>query len=119
MPFITPRERVKQNNQRINKSEGRNNIKRSNLNMSGDGSLVYWYQKTSHSSYNHLRTMEFMMTKVLDCLRVTEDVDIGLLIPVTIPLEIVDFIAVTTKVVMMVEVDIGHKIPSNLTLTIV
>ena len=56
--------------------------------------------------------MEFLMMKVLKCLRVMEDMDMGFLRPSTIPLVIADIL----MVVMLVEVDICHKIPATLLL---
>ena len=53
--------------------------------------------------------MVFMMTKVLECLWATEDVDIGLKRPSTLHLSIVEFIVLMIKMVTMVEVDIGVK----------
>ena len=47
-----------------------------------------------------------------------EYVNIGLLIPSTLPLAIVDSFIVVVKVVKMLEVDPGLKISENLTLTI-
>ena len=64
---------------------------------------------------NIVTTMTFLMIRVLKCLQVMEDVDKGLLIPVTLPLSIADSIIV----VMMVEVDLGFKRPSTLPLAIV
>ena len=52
------------------------------------------------------------MMKVLQCLRVMEDVDIGLLIPATIPLAVADFIILVT----MVDVDLGLKRPATISL---
>ena len=49
--------------------------------------------------------MKFMKKKVLKCLRVIKNVDIGLLRPATLPLVIAEVIAV----VRFVEVDLGHK----------
>ena len=63
--------------------------------------------------------MLLRMMKVLDYLQVTEEVDIGLKIPYTIPLTILDFIILVIKVVTMVEVDIGFKRPSTITIEIV
>ena len=59
--------------------------------------------------------MKFLMTKVLKFLWVMEYVDIGLLIPANLPFIIMEVIIV----VMLVEVDIGHKRPATITLAIV
>ena len=48
-----------------------------------------------------------------------DDVDICLLRPVTLPLVIVEHIIVVIKVVIILEVYIGRKIPSTLTLSMV
>ena len=58
--------------------------------------------------------MEFLTTKVLKYIRVTEDVDIGLLRTPTINLSILEFIIVVT----MLEVYLGLNIISTLSLTI-
>ena len=50
-------------------------------------------------------TMVFLMTKVLECLWVMEDVEIGLVRPSTIPISIAEFIIVVT----MVALDLGLK----------
>ena len=60
-------------------------------------------------------TMVFMTIKVFKCLRIMEDLDIGLLIQVNITLEILEFIIV----VLMVEVDIGIMRPATHPLKIV
>ena len=62
--------------------------------------------------------MVFMMTKVLECLHVMEDVDIGLKRPVTLTTPILQFIMEIIKVVMMVDVDIGLNIPATIPPTI-
>ena len=54
------------------------------------------------------------MMKGLKCIWVTEDVDIGLLRPATLPLAITEVIIVAT----MVEVDLGHKRPDTIYLKI-
>ena len=54
------------------------------------------------------------MMKVLDCLLLIEDVDLGLKKPATLPISIVEFITVVIKVVIMEEVDIGLKRPANI-----
>ena len=59
--------------------------------------------------------MVFLMMKVLQCLRTMEDVDIFLLRPFTLPLEIKEFIIV----VKMVVVDLSLKRPSTLSIAIV
>ena len=87
----------------------------------------------------------FLMKKLLECLRVMEDVDIGIFMPddlpmtilefiivvtmievyislkrlSTLPLSIVEFIIVVIKVVMMAEVDISLKRSTTPTLAIV
>ena len=60
-------------------------------------------------------TMEFLMKKLLKCLCVMEDVEIGLLRPATLPLTIAEVIIL----VKMIEVDLGHKRPSAISLAIV
>ena len=60
-----------------------------------------------------------MTKKVLECLWEMKYVNLGLKRPPTFPLEIMDFIVVLIKVVIMVEVDIDIKRPANLTLIIV
>ena len=52
-----------------------------------------------------IMVMIFMIMKVLECLRVIEDVGIGLLTPDTLPLANTEFIIAVT----MLEVDIGIK----------
>ena len=59
--------------------------------------------------------MVFLMMKLLKCLRVMEDVDIGLLRPVTLHLVIAEFIIV----VIMVEEDLSFLRPTTITLIIV
>ena len=56
----------------------------------------------------------FLMTKVLKCLRVMEDVYISILIQSTRPLEIVEL----TLILMMVEAYIGFKRTANLPLVV-
>ena len=58
--------------------------------------------------------MIFMMMKILKCLRVMEDAYIGVLIPATPPLAIVQFIIVVT----MIDMDLCLNIPSACTLAI-
>ena len=64
-------------------------------------------------------TMVFMMAEVLECLRVMEELYLGLNIPVNIPLEIVDFIIMVIAVVITEEVNIGLKRPATLSLSII
>ena len=59
-------------------------------------------------------TMVLLIMKVLKYLRVTEDVDIGLLIPATLPLTITEFITV----VNMVDADLGLKRPATIFIAI-
>ena len=56
-----------------------------------------------------LTTVVFMIMKVLECLRVTEDLDIGLLSPATLPLAIAEFIILVIKVVKMAYGYIGDQ----------
>ena len=58
--------------------------------------------------------MIFQMMKVLKFLQVMEDVEIGLLIPETLPLAIAEFIIV----VAMLDIDIGLKRTATLPLAI-
>ena len=60
-------------------------------------------------------TVVFMMVKVLKYMRVMEDVAIGILRPVTIPIITSEFITVVT----MVDVDVCLNIPATLSLVIV
>ena len=60
----------------------------------------------------------FLMKQVFECLRVTEDVDLGLKRPDNFPLATVEFIIMVIKVAKMEDVDICIKIPANITLTI-
>ena len=60
-------------------------------------------------------TMKFMMKQFFQCLWLMEDVCIGLLIPATLPLLIVE----VSIVVMLVEVYLCHSIPSTLPITII
>ena len=62
-----------------------------------------------------VKTMKFMKKKVLKCIVVIKDAYIGQLIPYTLPLVIAEVIIV----VMLVEVNIGHKRPDTLTLSII
>ena len=55
-------------------------------------------------------TMKLLVMKFLKCLLVMEYVDIGLLIPATLPISIAEVVIV----VMLVEVDICHKIPDTI-----
>ena len=64
-------------------------------------------------------TMLFMMMKLLECLKLMEDVDIGLLRPSTLPIKIVEFIIVVIELVMMIEVGIFLNRPSTTHLSIV
>ena len=52
--------------------------------------------------------------KVLECLQVTEFVDIGLCRPYTITITMVKFIIVAIKLITVVEADIGLKRPATL-----
>ena len=61
-----------------------------------------------------IATMKFLMKKVLRCLWVMEYMDIGILRTATLYLVITDVIIA----VIMAEVDLGHKIPSTLSLSI-
>ena len=80
--------------------------------------------------------MEFLRKKVLKCLPVIKDVRICLLIPSNIPLVIVEVmkdidigllipstlppvITEVIKVVMLIEVDLGHNLPDKIPLPIV
>ena len=79
-----------------------------------------------------MTNMKFLKKKVLKCLWVMKDADIGLLRPATIPqltAEVVDidililsylpFVSADDIIlVTVVEVDIGHKRPANLYLSI-
>ena len=62
--------------------------------------------------------MIFIITKVLDCRRVMEDVAICLLIPATLPLIIMQFIILAIELVTIVEVNICLKRPNTLPLVI-
>ena len=62
--------------------------------------------------------MVFLMMKVLECLQVMEDMDIGLLRKATLPIATTDLIIVVIKVVTMVEVDIGLNISAIITIAI-
>ena len=64
-------------------------------------------------------TMVFIMMNILECLQVMEDVDVGLLIPPTLALAILEFIIMVIGVVNIVEVDIGLKIPDTIPIVIV
>ena len=63
-------------------------------------------------------TMVFMIMKVLECLRVMEDVAISLKRLASIIIATVEFIVMVNKAVMMGEVYIGLKIPATLPLEI-
>ena len=52
----------------------------------------------------------FLMMGFLECILVMEGVDLGLKIPAILPLSIVEFITMVTKVVTAEEVDRGLKI---------
>ena len=79
-----------------------------------------------------LTMMKFMKKKVLKCLWVMKDMDIGLLIPTTLPIVITEVMNIGLLrpatlpliivdvfiVVMLVEVDLGNKIPVTVYLTI-
>ena len=58
------------------------------------------------------------MVEVLDCLRVMEDVDLGIKIPATLTLTIVEFIVVVIKVLTMGYLNICLKIPDYVPLAI-
>ena len=60
-------------------------------------------------------TMVFLITKILKCLQVVEDVEIGLSRADIIPLAIADFIIV----MIMVYIYLGLKKPDTITLAIV
>ena len=60
-----------------------------------------------------------MMLKVLECMWEMEDINIGLLRPSNIIITIMEFITEVIKLVTMVDVDIGLKIPATLPLVIV
>ena len=62
----------------------------------------------------NIMTMSFIIMKLLECLQVMKDVDIGILRPDTLPLTIMDFIIVVIKLVTMVEVYVGLKRQSTL-----
>ena len=63
--------------------------------------------------------MVFLMTEVLECLQVTEDMDIDIKITAALPLSIVEFIVMIIKLVAMEAVDIGLKRPDTIPLAIV
>ena len=62
--------------------------------------------------------MALIMLKVLDCLRLTEEVDLGLKRPATLPISIMACIVMVIKLVMMEDIYLCLKIPSTLPLTI-
>ena len=62
--------------------------------------------------------MIFLMAKVLECLQLTEDLDLGLKIPVTLTLAIMDFKVLVVEVATMEKIDIGINRPDTLTLAI-
>ena len=62
--------------------------------------------------------MALIMLKVLDCLRLTEEVDLGLKRPATLPISIMSCIVMVIKLVMMEDIYLCLKIPSTLPLTI-
>ena len=57
--------------------------------------------------------------KLLECLQVTEDMDIDIKITAALPLSIVEFIVMIIKLVAMEAVDIGLKRPDTIPLAIV
>ena len=63
--------------------------------------------------------MVFLIMKVLEYLRVMEDVGLVLKIPENLPISIVQFIFMVIVMVIIVEMEIGLKILSNLPLVIV
>ena len=65
-----------------------------------------------------LITMVFLMMELLNCLWVMEDVDIGLYMPSTLHLAIMEFIIVVIKVVTTIEFGIGIKRQATLPLII-
>ena len=83
--------------------------------MSGDGSILYRSQDTRYSPSYHRIYDGISDDESLKCLRLMEDVGIGLLIPSTLPLVIMNFIIFVT----MVEVGIDIKRLATLPHTIV
>ena len=72
--------------------------------MSGVGSLGYQSRETGHLPTTIVMKMVCLLMKVLKCLQVTEDVDIGFLTLATINQSIMEFIIVVIKVVTMLEI---------------
>ena len=64
---------------------------------------------------NVLNMIKFLKAKSLKCLRLIGDMDIGLLRPANIPLIIVEVVII----VVLVELDLGHKRPATLIISIV
>ena len=62
--------------------------------------------------------MVFLVVEVLKCMRLMEDMDLGLKRLATLPLAILDNISMVIEVVIMEEVDIGINIPATLNLII-
>ena len=76
------------------------------------------FERTAICPITIATTIEFLMMEVLECLQVTEEANLGLKIPGTLPIIIVEFIVMVIEVVTMEEVDIGLKIPDTLPLAI-
>ena len=55
---------------------------------------------------NIVMAVVFPTMKILGCMKVTEDMDIGFFIPATINLAIVEFIIVVIELVTVVDMDI-------------
>ena len=54
--------------------------------MIGDESLEYWSRETSYSSSHCCNYDEISEETLLKCLRLMEDVNMGILIPATLPI---------------------------------
>ena len=62
--------------------------------------------------------MVFLIVEVLECVRLIEDMDLGLKRLATLPIAIMENISMVIEVVIMEEVDIGINIPATLNLII-
>ena len=81
--------------------------------------LDIYLERPAISPTTIIMLMVFMIMEVLECMWVTEEMDLVLMKPATIPLKTMELIVKAIGVVMTEEVDLGLKRPATLTLSMV
>ena len=66
-----------------------------------------------------LMMMVFLIVELLECVRLIEDMDLGLKRLATLPIAIMENFSMVIEVVIMEELDIGLNIPATFPLEIV